>query len=176
MASFCSRVGFELEVLTPSQADALAKLLIEKGLFTREESMRKVSEERATYQNSSIPRSNDHRRHFDLGNHQRLLLIPVVHTVDPEGGSLFHRTGSAFPLRSSVREGFSARVRFRFATPLWFGMLFIGLETGDYLLTYGLLLHVSGVPPKNTRTTARSAVSRTTCENRFAGAHSRCLG
>ena len=101
MASFCSRVGFELEVLTPSQADALAKLLIEKGLFTREESMRKVSEERATYQNSSIPRSNDHRRHFDLGNHQRLLLIPVVHTVDPEGGSLFHRTGG-IGLSSSV--------------------------------------------------------------------------
>jgi hypothetical protein len=89
VASFCSRVGFELEVLTPSQADALAKLLIEKGLFTREESMRKVSEERATYQNSSIPRSNDHRRHFDLGNHQRLLLIPVVHTVDPEGAPSF---------------------------------------------------------------------------------------
>ena len=150
----------ELLVSSLAQADALAKLLIE---------------ERATYQNSSIPRSNDHRRHFDLGNHQRLLLIPVVHTVDPEGGSLFHRTGSAFPLRSSVREGFSARVRFRFAT-LWFGMLFVGLETGDYLLTYGLLLHVSGVPPKNTHTTARSAVSRTTCENRFAGAHSRCLG
>ena len=74
-----------------------------------------------------------------------LLSIPVVHTVDPEGGSLFHRTGSAFPLRSSVREGFSARVRFRFAT-LWFGMLFVGLETGYYLLPYGLLLLGNSCP------------------------------
>jgi hypothetical protein len=30
--------------------EALAKLLIEKGLITREEFMRKISEERATYQ------------------------------------------------------------------------------------------------------------------------------
>jgi len=94
----------ELLVSSLAQADALAKLLIEKGLFTREEFMRKVSEERATYQNSSIPRSNDHRRHFDLGNHQRLLLIPVVHTVDPEGGSLFHRSGSAFPLHPCEKD------------------------------------------------------------------------
>lgn len=33
-----------------AQADALAKLLIEKGLITREEFMQKISEERATYQ------------------------------------------------------------------------------------------------------------------------------
>ena len=33
-----------------AQTDALAKLLIEKGLITREEFMRKISEERATYQ------------------------------------------------------------------------------------------------------------------------------
>ena len=32
------------------RADALAKLLIEKGLITREEFMQKISEERATYQ------------------------------------------------------------------------------------------------------------------------------
>jgi len=31
-------------------SDALAKLLIEKGLITQEEFMRKLSEERATYQ------------------------------------------------------------------------------------------------------------------------------
>jgi hypothetical protein len=32
-----------------AQTDALAKLLIEKGLITREEFMEKISEERATY-------------------------------------------------------------------------------------------------------------------------------
>jgi hypothetical protein len=32
------------------KTDALAKLLIEKGLITREEFMQKISEERATYQ------------------------------------------------------------------------------------------------------------------------------
>ena len=33
-----------------AQTDALAKPLIEKGLITREEFMKKISEERATYQ------------------------------------------------------------------------------------------------------------------------------
>jgi ribosomal protein L14E/L6E/L27E len=33
-----------------AQTDALTKLLIEKGLITREEFMQKISEERATYQ------------------------------------------------------------------------------------------------------------------------------
>ena len=33
-----------------SQTDALAKLLIEKGLITREEFMGKLAEERGTYQ------------------------------------------------------------------------------------------------------------------------------
>jgi hypothetical protein len=33
-----------------AQNDALAKLLIEKGLITREEFMQKISQERATYQ------------------------------------------------------------------------------------------------------------------------------
>jgi hypothetical protein len=32
-----------------AQTDALAKLLIDKGLITREEFMEKISEERATY-------------------------------------------------------------------------------------------------------------------------------
>ena len=49
-----------------AQTDALAKLLIEKGLIGREEFMQRISEERATYQNSSIPRSN-------LGNHQQIV-------------------------------------------------------------------------------------------------------
>jgi hypothetical protein len=41
----------ELLVSSLAQADALAKLLIEKGLITREEFMRKISEEWARYQN-----------------------------------------------------------------------------------------------------------------------------
>jgi hypothetical protein len=40
----------ELLVSSLAQIDALAKLLIEKGLITREEFIRKVSEERTTYQ------------------------------------------------------------------------------------------------------------------------------
>ena len=40
----------ELLVSNLAQTDALAKLLIEKGLITREEFMEKISEERATYQ------------------------------------------------------------------------------------------------------------------------------
>jgi len=41
----------ELLVLSLAQTDALAKLLIEKRLITREEFMQKISEERARYQN-----------------------------------------------------------------------------------------------------------------------------
>ena len=40
----------ELLITTLAQSDALAKLLIEKGLITREEYMEKLSAERATYQ------------------------------------------------------------------------------------------------------------------------------
>jgi len=40
----------ELLVSSLAQTDALAKLLIEKGVITREEFMQKISEERATYQ------------------------------------------------------------------------------------------------------------------------------
>ena len=40
----------ELLVSSLAQTDALAKLLIEKGIITREEFMQKISEERATYQ------------------------------------------------------------------------------------------------------------------------------
>jgi hypothetical protein len=42
----------ELLVSSLAHTDALAKLLIEKGLITREEFMQKISEERARYQNS----------------------------------------------------------------------------------------------------------------------------
>ncbi len=40
----------ELLVSSLAQVNALAKLLIEKGLITREEFMEKISEERAMYQ------------------------------------------------------------------------------------------------------------------------------
>jgi len=40
----------ELLVTTFANADARAKLLIEKGLITQEEFMEKLSTERATYQ------------------------------------------------------------------------------------------------------------------------------
>jgi hypothetical protein len=41
----------ELLVSSLAQTDALAKVLIEKGVITREEFMQKILEERATYQN-----------------------------------------------------------------------------------------------------------------------------
>jgi hypothetical protein len=47
----------ELIVSSLAIADALAKLLIEKGLITREEFMQKISEERATYQKLLNPTS-----------------------------------------------------------------------------------------------------------------------
>jgi hypothetical protein len=40
----------QLLVSSLAQTDALAKLLIEKGLINREELMEKISEERVTYQ------------------------------------------------------------------------------------------------------------------------------
>jgi hypothetical protein len=39
----------EFLVSSLAQTDALAKLLIEKGLITREEFMKRISEERAAY-------------------------------------------------------------------------------------------------------------------------------
>ena len=45
----------ELLVSSLAQIDALAKLLIEKGLITREEFMEKISEERGTYHNLLNP-------------------------------------------------------------------------------------------------------------------------
>jgi hypothetical protein len=40
----------ELLVSTLAQGDALAKLLIEKGVITQQEFLQKIAEERATYQ------------------------------------------------------------------------------------------------------------------------------
>jgi hypothetical protein len=45
----------ELLVSSLAQTDALARLLIEKGLITREEFMQKISEERGTYQKLLSP-------------------------------------------------------------------------------------------------------------------------
>ncbi len=40
----------ELLVSSLAQSDALAKLLIEKGIITQQEFLQKISKERATYQ------------------------------------------------------------------------------------------------------------------------------
>ena len=48
----------ELLVSSLAQTDALAKLLIEKGLITREEFMHTISEKRATYQKLLKPTSH----------------------------------------------------------------------------------------------------------------------
>ena len=40
----------ELLVSSLAQSDALAKLLIEKGIITQQEFLQKISDERATYQ------------------------------------------------------------------------------------------------------------------------------
>ena len=40
----------ELLVSSLAQTDALAKLLIEKGIITQQEFLQKIAEERATYQ------------------------------------------------------------------------------------------------------------------------------
>ena len=45
----------ELLVSTLAQGDALAKLLIEKGIITQAEFMQKLSEERAVYQRMLNP-------------------------------------------------------------------------------------------------------------------------
>jgi hypothetical protein len=47
----------ELLVSSLAQTDALAKLLIEKGLIAREEFMERISEERATYQKILNPKA-----------------------------------------------------------------------------------------------------------------------
>ena len=52
----------ELLVSSLAQIDALAKLLIEKGLITQEEFMQKISEERATYQKVLEIRGRNKRR------------------------------------------------------------------------------------------------------------------
>lgn len=45
----------ELLVSTPAQSDALAKLLIEKGIITRAEFLGKLSGERSVYQHMLNP-------------------------------------------------------------------------------------------------------------------------
>jgi len=45
----------ELLVSSLAQTDALSKLLIEKGVITQHEFLRKISEERATYQRMLNP-------------------------------------------------------------------------------------------------------------------------
>ena len=45
----------ELIVSSLAQTDALAKLLIEKGVITKHEFLQKVSDERATYQRMLNP-------------------------------------------------------------------------------------------------------------------------
>jgi hypothetical protein len=47
----------KLLVSSLAQTDALAKLLIEKGLITRDEFMQKIVEERATYRRLLNPTS-----------------------------------------------------------------------------------------------------------------------
>ena len=47
----------ELLVSSLAQTDALAKLLIEKKLITREEFMQKISEKRGTYQKLLNPKA-----------------------------------------------------------------------------------------------------------------------
>ena len=48
----------ELAVSSLAQVDALAKLLIEKGIITKQELLQKISEERATYQAMLNPTSH----------------------------------------------------------------------------------------------------------------------
>ena len=45
----------ELLVFQPRPTDALAKLLIEKGIITQQQFVAKISEERATYQSMFKP-------------------------------------------------------------------------------------------------------------------------
>ena len=63
----------ELLVSSLAQTDALAKLLIEKGLITREEFMQKISVERATYQRHSIRRRNELSPQCLFGNSSNLI-------------------------------------------------------------------------------------------------------
>jgi hypothetical protein len=57
----------ELLVSSLAQTDALAKLLIEKGLINKHEFLQKVSDERATFRRCSIQRHNEDRL-ASLGN------------------------------------------------------------------------------------------------------------
>jgi len=50
---------YELLISSLTMTDALAKLLIEKGLITREEFMQKISEEGRRIRRCLIPRRNE---------------------------------------------------------------------------------------------------------------------
>jgi hypothetical protein len=63
----------DLLISSLAQTDALAKLLIEKGLITREEFMQKISKERAMYQKLLNPIS--HYSPFSYG-------VPIRRTSD----------------------------------------------------------------------------------------------
>jgi len=52
----------ELLISSLAQTDTLAKLLIEKGLITKEEFMAKLSAERVTYQRLITLRSTESKR------------------------------------------------------------------------------------------------------------------
>jgi hypothetical protein len=65
----------ELLVSSLAQTDALAKLLIEKGLITREEFMQKIFGERASIRNFSIPPGNSDLRNFNPGRQRTILSI-----------------------------------------------------------------------------------------------------
>jgi hypothetical protein len=54
----------ELLISSLAMTDALAKLLIEKGLITREEFMQKTTEERATYQKLLNPTTQTSAKDF----------------------------------------------------------------------------------------------------------------
>jgi len=65
----------ELLVSSLAQTDALGKLLIEKGLISREEFMQRISEERATIRSFSILRPNEYGPQQLFGNLSNLLLL-----------------------------------------------------------------------------------------------------
>jgi hypothetical protein len=64
----------ELLVSSLAQTDALAEILIEKGLITREEFMQKISQERAT------PKASESYAAMTIGN-----IFPTFPASEPNG-------------------------------------------------------------------------------------------
>jgi hypothetical protein len=54
----------ELLISSLAQSDALAKLLIDKGIITQAEFLAKIAEERATYQRMLNPTRSSVTNHF----------------------------------------------------------------------------------------------------------------